>query len=131
MWMSLARSSIAQPLGERRGDVLERGDLDLDRTAEHDFGRADGGRVARIGKRNAEPLIRRPVGKDRGLAQETSRERRRVRGGGDQLGQTHPRQPVKARHLVGEVVGRQIRQLPQLSQAQFRVILALSCGAQA
>ena len=50
---------FAQPLGQHRRNVLERGDHDFERAAEDDFGSADGGNIARIGQRQTEAALRR------------------------------------------------------------------------
>ncbi len=103
---------LAEPLGERSGNVLERGDLDLDLAAQHDLGGPHRGHVGRIGHRELAAAIGGMERKYRGLAQEAAGEFSRQRRRRHQLGQREPRQPVELRHFVSEVVCRQVGQFP-------------------
>jgi hypothetical protein len=118
---SLARlryraSIIAKPLIEDGRDVLERGNLDHDRAAKHDFSGPDGGEIAGVGNRECQPPIGTPMWENRHRAQKAMRERLHQWRGGDKLGQRHARQLEKSGDLVGKITGRKLRQLPQLAQ---------------
>ena len=60
-------------------DVLEGGDLDPDRTAEHDLGRAHRRDVVRIGEREPRAPVRARIGEHQRLAQEAAGELLRQR----------------------------------------------------
>ncbi len=65
---------VAQALVEDRGDVLEGRYFDRDVAAQHDGGGADGGGIARVGDRQHDEPVGRPIGKHRHFAQETPGE---------------------------------------------------------
>ena len=105
---------LAEALVEDGGDVLERGDGDVDTVAQNNSSRAHGGGVARIGDGEHGLPVRAAVGKDRHLAQEAPRELLHQRLGREQIGQRNARDLEELRDLVGEVVRRKLGQLPQL-----------------
>jgi len=122
------RVIVAEPLIERRLDVLERGDLDLHVAAEHDAGGADRGGIARIGDRENRLALRRLKRKHQHLAQEAPGELVRQRRRRQQVGQADARHLEESRDLVGEIIGRKIGQSPQLVQGAF--VLGLRSSGQ-
>ena len=82
---------VAEPLGQDRGDVFIRGDLDPDAAAEHDLGGARRRHVVWIGDGDAVATFGCLIGEHQGLAQEAAREPFGERRGGEQLQQRHAR----------------------------------------
>ena len=116
---------LAEPLRQHGREILERGDLDVDRAAEHDLGGARGRDVVRIGEHQPGASVRVLIGKHQGLAQETAGELRRQRRRRDQLRQSHTRQAIERGDFGGKVVGREIARLPKVSQ---RLVAVSSWG---
>ncbi len=110
-----------QTLGERRRDVLERGDGDLDRPAEHDFHAFLRRDVVGIADRQAKSVLARRERKDRRFAQEPLGEAPGQRMRAHQLGQRQPRQLKKRGDFLGEVMGRDVARFPQLANGRIRM----------
>ena len=62
-------SFFLEPRAEHGRDVLKRGDLDVERHAEHDFRRAHRGGVGRIAEHEPRASLCRLIGENRGLAE--------------------------------------------------------------
>ena len=110
------RAIVLDALVQYGGDVLEGGDRNLDRFAEHDLGGANGCGIGGIGDREAIAAVRRAEWKDRGLAEETTGESVETWCRSEQLGQTDPHHAEIVRDFVGEFRRRQVGRLPQLAQ---------------
>ena len=88
--------------------------------AEHDLGGAHGRDVGRIGDRQPEPSVGVLIGKT-SVSRRKRRENFAASGvAASSCGRVSARQPIEARDLVGEVVGRQIGRLPKVAQRSCR-----------
>src|SRR5262249_54530100 len=110
---------ITQSLAQRRLDVLERCNLEVDLAAEHDLCRPFGAGVTWIGDRKLEAALGGLVGKHRRFAQEARGEPVGDRGCRDELGEGEPRETVEKSDFIREVVRRQVAQFPKSSQRQL------------
>src|SRR5580704_15258991 len=128
MWMSLARNSTARSIRslnarttavetlEDGGDVLERGDHQFDRVAEHDLGGADRRRIHGIGHRKFNGTAGRPEREHHGFPQEAPGKTLDLGLGRQQFEQADALQIEEPGHLIGEFGGRQVGGFPQFPQ---------------
>ena len=112
---------VAEALVQRGRDILERGDLDRRPEPPSTISAARRHAVS-VGSPTARHNCRAGlIRKDHHLAQKARREMLDQGGGRQQLRQAHARQAVEARHLVGEIVGRELGRLPEFSQRALAV----------
>ena len=107
---------LAETLGQDGCNVLVRADFDFDRPAEHDFGGAHGGLIGRVREHQPAASGGTLIGEDQGLAQEAAGEFGGQGLGGDQLRQRDPGQSIEGRHLLGEVIRREVARFVKVSQ---------------
>ena len=99
----LGRGGVVR-LAERGGDVLERGDDDFDRRAEHEFRRLARLSIHRVAHRQDRPAVGGGEGKDGDVAQEPGREPIGERRRACQFGQRRLAQGEELGRGRGDVV---------------------------
>src|SRR5581483_1846852 len=105
---------LGQALVEGRAEIIKGGDPDGDLRPKHNFSGAKRGEVGRVGHRQRHAVIGTEREYQR-LAQETGRERRRKRRRLQHVLQRDALELVKTGDLVGQVVRRELGQLPQFA----------------
>jgi hypothetical protein len=105
------------PLRQHRRDVLKRGDVERDGSAQHDLGRPHDGRVGRVGDGQAVAVFAGVIREHQGFAQKARGKPVGNRARGDQLRQRHPWQIVEECDLVGEIIGRELAHIPQVAKS--------------
>ena len=113
-------------LAERGGDVLEGGDDDGDRLAEHQLGRLARLAVHRVAHRQSRPAVGGRERIDRDVAQKARREAIGERWSAHELGQRRPPQSEKLGRGGGEIVPGNARGGPQPAQAVTGVSAGVS-----
>ena len=101
---------------ENGGDVLERGDHQFYRFAEHDLGGADRRRIHGIGHRQFDGAAGGPEREHHGFPQEAPGKALDLGLGRQQFEQAYALQLEEPGHLIGEFGGRQVGGFPQFPQ---------------